>query len=244
MRAKHWLIVVLAILAFLGTLALFLPASLIASHLPPNVVVTGLSGTVWNGAAESVAFDGRQLGSLQWRVHAMQLLSGRAAAHASLAGEHGHIAGEFALSSGQKLDADGLQAQWLVASLPIRAVPRGWTGSVKVDAPLLRTENTALLDVRGTIDLLDLRRNEAAMGSYRVTFDDTSRQGDQLIGRLQDLGGPLRVTGTVRLSPGNYAIDGLVAANPDAPREIADGLRYLGTPDAEGRRPFSVAGEY
>ncbi len=244
MRAKHWLIIAAGAIAFLATLALFLPASLIVSRLPPNVVVSGLSGTVWNGAAESVTFNGQQLGALQWRVHAMQLLSARVAAYGSLAGEHGQVAGEFALSSGQKVDVDALQAQWQIAMLPIKAVPRGWTGSVKVDAPLLRAEKNTLLDVRGTIDVLDIRRTEAPMGSYRVTFDDASREGDQLVGRLQDLGGPLRVTGTVRLSPGNYAIDGLVAAAPDAPREIADGLRYLGAPDAEGRRPFSVAGEY
>jgi hypothetical protein len=53
------------------------------------------------------------------------------------------------------------------------------------------------------------------------------------------------VNGTLSLGADrSYVIDGLVAPRPDATPAVTDTLRYLGAPDAQGRRPFSVAGTY
>ena len=38
--------------------------------------------------------------------------------------------------------------------------------------------------------------------------------------------------------------EGLVAARTGAPPELINNLRFLGSPDATGRRPFSVAGTF
>jgi hypothetical protein len=64
-----------------------------------------------------------------------------------------------------------------------------------------------------------------------------------MLGQLRDLNGPLSVTGVVRLSPdGSYELAGSVAPKPDADPDLARVLQLLGTPDAEGRRAFSIAG--
>jgi hypothetical protein len=39
-------------------------------------------------------------------------------------------------------------------------------------------------------------------------------------------------------------VEGLVAPRADASKAVTDTLRFLGTPDAQGRRPFSLAGTY
>jgi hypothetical protein len=65
------------------------------------------------------------------------------------------------------------------------------------------------------------------------------------VGDLTDLGGPLAVRGTLRLTnqPG-YVLEGQVAARADAAPELVSNLQFLGTPDASGRRPFSIAGTF
>jgi hypothetical protein len=80
------------------------------------------------------------------------------------------------------------------------------------------------------------------MGSYKVTFPP-GQTTEELAGTLADLGGPLAIAGALRLKPDrSYVIEGSIAARPEAPQAISDSLQYLGAPDAEGRRPFSIAG--
>ena len=63
--------------------------------------------------------------------------------------------------------------------------------------------------------------------------------------RIAILGGPVGVTGTLTLTgePG-YVIDGLVTVRADTAPALAAQIAILGTPDSEGRRPFSIAGTY
>ncbi len=245
MRSKHWLLIALAIIAFLVTLLLFLPASLIANWLPANVTTGTLSGTLWNGSADALSVDGRLLGAAQWRARPLQLLRGRLAADAAVMRDGGEMRGRFALGTGGKIEITDLEARWPLGDLPVRALRKGLIGDLQINAPLLQLENGAPTAAQATIDLRNLRERGADVGSYRVTFDDSSRQGAQLVGRMQDLGGPVQVTGTITLGPGrSYVIDGLVAARPDAPAQLVENLRYLGDPDAQGRRPFSESGTY
>jgi hypothetical protein len=55
----------------------------------------------------------------------------------------------------------------------------------------------------------------------------------------------MQVAGTITIGADrSYVIDGLVATRPSAPPSMVNQLRYLGTPDVQGRRPFSLAGTY
>ena len=65
-------------------------------------------------------------------------------------------------------------------------------------------------------------------------------------GQLRDLGsGPLAVEGTVRLTPEpGFDLEGLVTARPTASPELAQDIQFLGSPDARGRRPFSLAATF
>jgi hypothetical protein len=66
-----------------------------------------------------------------------------------------------------------------------------------------------------------------------------------LAGALTDMGGLLQITGTLQLKADrSYLVEGLVATRPETPRDVADSLQFLGTPDAQGRRSFSLAGTF
>ena len=65
------------------------------------------------------------------------------------------------------------------------------------------------------------------------------------MGQLRDTGGPLSVAGTLRLTQaGGFDVQALVAPRPDAPPELTSNLKFLGSPDASGRRQFSMSGSF
>jgi hypothetical protein len=67
--------------------------------------------------------------------------------------------------------------------------------------------------------------------------------GGEPVGKLRDLDGPLAVEGTMRLTrqPG-FDLQGEVTARPGAPPALINNIRFLGSPDALGRRPFGISG--
>ncbi|WP_161966178.1 type II secretion system protein N [Steroidobacter cummioxidans] len=79
-----------------------------------------------------------------------------------------------------------------------------------------------------------------------IAFDPAASTSEVLKGALSDAGdGPLEVTGTIQLKPdGSYLVETLVAARPDAPRDLLQTLEFLGPPDAQGRRPYTTEGTF
>ena len=102
-----------------------------------------------------------------------------------------------------------------------------------------------LAQLKGTIEVHDLEDragNVTPLGSYAVSFPG----GDgEPVGQIRDLGGPLSLQGTLRLPrQGGYELQGTVATRPEASPELINNLRFLGSPDAAGRRQFSLTGTF
>ena len=97
----------------------------------------------------------------------------------------------------------------------------------------------------GTVEIDDLvgpASRPGKLGSYKATFPPGTG-GDEIVAGLADAGGPLEISGNIRLKADrSYVVDGVIAARPDAPKSMADSLQYLGPPDAQGRRQFSFSG--
>jgi hypothetical protein len=112
----------------------------------------------------------------------------------------------------------------------------------------LRVEGQAVKVIQGVVEAHDLTDGEASnaqrWGSYSLTFP-APIAGDPL-GQLRDLGGgPLAVEGTLRLTPDpGFDLEGLVTARPTASPELAKDIQFLGSPDAQGRRPFSLSATF
>ncbi len=131
----------------------------------------------------------------------------------------------------------------LVSSLPAGARAR-------LTGKLSRFDwNGKSLDaLQGDLTLLDFVGAQGqSFGSYQVIFAPDANAGatGTPTGVVHDLGGPLALEATLQLTrdPG-YVLQGQVAARPAAPPELADQLKYLGSADASGHRPFSIAGTF
>jgi general secretion pathway protein N len=209
-----------------------------------GVTASGVSGSIWNGRAQVLQLHGANIGSVEWRLHFLPLLTAHAQADVKVTRADGFANTQLSVGPTGNLKLTGLTASLPLSALPPNVIPGGWSGTLNGKFAELTLQDGWPTHVDGSLDVVDVTGRPGNMGSYRIIFDPATSTADTLQGALSDAGGgPLQISGTVQLKTDrSYAVDALVATRPDAPRSLASSLEYLGPPDAEGRRQFSMAG--
>lgn len=247
-RSRIVILCLAAAAAFVVSLLVVMPASVMGYFLPPGITVGTLTGSVWNGSTDNLVIGERSLGALQWKLHPLHLFRGRLALDAELNSAQGRISGWYSFGLGGNVDAQNVEMRWPLAALPFGAIPPGWDAQLNAKLRKLSLQGGRLKQVLGVFEAHNLQQpppDAVAIGSYRLTFDESSRQEGKLVGRLQDTEGPMQVSGSLTLDDNReFTLEGLVAPRSNAPASIVRTLQFLGEPDVSGQRPFSVAGNY
>ena len=244
---RGWLLALLGVLVFVVLLVATLPARVLVDRIPA-VQASGVGGSLWSGHAQTLSIQGVVLGRAQWRLFALPLFLGQLKIQADVNPPGGQGTAHCIITFRRDVTCSQVDASLPLQSLQMRHLPQGWSGRLVADLSHLAVKQGWPVAATGRIDVQDVQKMAGAglspFGSFRVEFpahDIDPAQG--LVGALTDTGGPLSVVGTLRLAPDRtYVIDGRVAARGGAPAEVARAIEYLGLPDAQGRREFSVAG--
>jgi general secretion pathway protein N len=248
---RWWPLVALGIGAFVLLALVTLPAKIALQWLAPDGVgVAGVSGTLWKGGAQVVQIRDAHLGSVEWDLHLLALFTARMSADVKLTRTDGFAQTALTLTPGGTVSFEQFTASLPLGALPAGVVPGGWTGTLNLKFDELTIESGWPVTAIGKIEVRDVTGPASQpinRGSYQVTLPaegtPAADQGNSLNGALSDIGGPLQVTGTVQLKPDrSYLVEGLIATRADAPADVVKTLQFLGPADAEGRRPFSLAG--
>jgi general secretion pathway protein N len=244
---KIWRLVALGVVAYLLFALTTLPARIVVAPLAARGIhMNGVTGTVWNGAAQVVQIGRVGLGSIRWDLHTLSLFLGRAVADVKVTRVDGFAQATVTATPAGRISFSDLTASLPLSTLPSTIAPGGWNGKLNIKLPTLVLVNRWPISAAGTVEILDLlgpARRPAAMGSYKLTFPEKASP-DVLAGALTDSGGPLQIAGTLELKAADrsYVVNGLVSTRPDAPKDLVNTLQFLGPPDAQGRRPISLAG--
>jgi hypothetical protein len=250
MKRTIWLIL-FGVLVFVGIVVARLPARWALPGPGSGITCGDADGTIWDGTCSGLTVQSQPIGDLSWEVHASRLLAGKLNADVVLTRATGAAHGNVEVGLDKKITARGIQAdlpldQELATALPPNV--RGIRGKLHADLAVLRIDGQTIKALQGVIEAHDLTDGEGSaaqrLGSYSLTFPPSA--GGDPVGHLKDLGGgPLAVEGTLRLTPEpGFDLEGLVAALPAAPPDLARDIQFLGSPDARGRRPFSIAATF
>jgi hypothetical protein len=239
-------IALLAVVAFAAVFVARMPARWVVPPRGAQGSCESVEGTLWEGTCGGLRVAGTAAGDLSWELHPLRLLAGKLAAHLVLA--HGVADANADLELGF---GGGVIARHLVADVPldpglIPSVPRQVRGRAHLDLALLEVARGIVRQLQGRIEAHDLEDRSGGgvtpLGSYVVTFPGG---GGEPVGQLHDLDGPLALEGTLRLtSQGGFELQGLLAPRAGAPPELVNDIRFFGSPDASGRRPFSLSGTF
>jgi hypothetical protein len=234
----------LAGIVFIVTLLARLPARALLPLLPAGTSCQTPTGTVWQGSCSELHVPRVALMDVSWTVHPAALLGLRLSADVASDDPRAVVRAAVTLSRGARLQLRAVTAQLpLQGGLP-GIFPSGLSGQVQVAIDSATLDHNQLIALQGSVRVLQLRSESQAadLGSFELLFPPAA-QGDPIDGRLRDLGGPLSVSGDLRLMrAGGYDLSGYVAARPQASADVVQALQLLGPPDAQGRRMFSLAG--
>jgi len=104
-------IIILGIVIFLLAVLLKTPARLISSQLPKNSPVTlhGVTGSLWKGDAQQLLVNGVNLGTINWTVSALGLLTGGAKGDFTVKGKEFTASGQYKASVSKTLTLNDAQ---------------------------------------------------------------------------------------------------------------------------------------
>lgn len=244
---RVWPLAALGVLAYLVFALVTLPAGVVIPRVQPSgVTIAGLDGTVWNGSAQVLQVGGVHIGSIKWKLHVVPLLTLRAAVDIDVKRTDGFVRAAVSVNARQ------VQLTDAVVSLPIQALPPqvapgGWSGSINARLATLTFIDGWPVSANGTVDVVQLTgpaRRPAQLGSFQLKFPVETPAANTLAGSINDTEGPLKIAGKIQLksTDRSYLVDGLVATKPEAGPELTRAMEFLGPPDAQGRREFSLAG--
>lgn len=240
-------VIVLVIIAFAAIVLARLPASWLLPTGGPTLSCASVEGSLWNGYCSGLKVRGVALGDLTWQLHPAQLFLGRLAAHVDV--EHPPATSAQAdvqLGLGGTLEAHDVTALLPLDPTLLPGVPSTLTGTLHLDLALVRITSKGVVSrLKGRIeanDLIDHSGYVTPLGSFAVTFPAGTAEPR---GDVQDLGGPLSVQGQLHLTPQpGYDLSGYVTPRVSATPALLNAIQFLGSPDAQGRRPFALSGTY
>ena len=258
--------IILASLVILMTLVVSIVAHMPAQFvlkfapMPRALSIQGVQGSVWQGSANQVSWQGTSLGQLQWNIHPSQLLMGSAQA-------------EVRFGQGSTM---GLRGQGVVGYRFSGVYAKDTIASIPAQYAVDQLALPLPLDLGGQIELsisdLTVTGIEASMPSCQQATGALVWSGSEAITPIAQLDvGPVVVdigcdAGVISLNGAqqsrqvsaqfetklepqqngriNYQVTGWFKPEADFPTNLSSQLKWLGNPDSQGRYPQRFQGVF
>lgn len=210
---------------------------------PPDLQMTGISGSIWRGTATEGLAGGAYIRDISWRFKPAALAGGKLAFETTSRPASGTMNTDVAVGLDGSLTLSSLSGR-----VPLDLVhPVFQQNAIRGDLSLafesLVLKNGLPVEVVGAVTVANVSvpsLSAGDLGDFRADFQTVD---GVVTGTVDDVSGVLDVAGVIRLAPDRtYSLVGDVAARPAAPPSVEQQLRFLGSPDERGMRPFRFEG--
>jgi len=238
--------VIAGFLVFLVVLVVSFPARVAYRWFaPPDLSLSGISGSIWSGSAAEGLAAGAYIRDITWKLRPAELFRAKLAFATTSRPASGSMDTDVAVG----LDGS-LTLSNLAGSVPLDLVHQsfqsaGMSGDLSLQFNTLVLKNGLPVEASGHVTVANFfapALSAGVLGDYRAEFQTVD---GVISGAVEDLAGALDVNGTITITPERaYSLIGDVAARPGAPPSIEQQLRFLGSPDDRGFRPFRFEGQF
>jgi len=236
--------IIAGLIVFLAVLVTTFPARVAYNQFaPPDLSLTGISGSVWSGSAAEGLAAGAYLRNLSWKLRPASILTGQLAYRVSAQPAAGQIDTDVAVALDGTLTLSALTGSVPLDLLHQAFQQAGIGGDLSLNFARLVLRNGLPADVEGNVAVTNFYvpdLSSARLGDYRADF---YTENGSVMADVTDTSGVLEVKGVVTLAPDrSYSLIGNVGARPAAPPSVTRQLEFLGSPDGNGMRPFRFEG--
>ncbi len=238
-------LIIAGFLTLVAGLIILFPARVAYNWIaPPRIALSGISGSIWSGAARRMMIDDFYIGDLTWRARPHRLLLGQMAYSIQGKPAAGFIESDFAIGFGGTIYFSDL-----IGSIPVQLLEqvsgiRGLRGNASVNFEQLTFSGGMPLAMSGTLEVSGLILPLVAttpIGGYRAVF---FTQEDSIVASVEDTDGVVDLAGSLKLTPDrNYRFLGQLAAKPETPAQVRQQMAFLGTPNERGQYELRLEGQ-
>jgi len=236
--------IIAGLIVFVAVLVTTFPARVAYNQFaPPDLNLTGISGSVWNGTAAEGLAAGVYVRKLTWKVKPTSIFAGQLAYRVSAQPAAGQIDTDVAVAMDGALTLSDLSGAVPLDLVHEALQQAGIGGELSLEFARLVLRDGLPVDVEGSVSVTNFfvpTLSSARLGDYRAEF---YTDNGSVMANVTDTAGILEVAGVVTLAPDrSYSLIGDVGARPAAPPSVTRQLEFLGSPDESGMRPFRFEG--
>ncbi|UXI01176.1 type II secretion system protein N [Photobacterium sp. TY1-4] len=239
------------LVVLVASLVAHVPISWVWQHVPPvrGLALSGLSGTPWQGSADQLAWQGQNLGRVQWQMDLAALFSAQAAFDVRFGqGSDMNLVGRGRVG----YRAQGPFAENLLVSLPAQQV----MAQAKVPVPITLAGNLELTvrdyqfqapfcaELNGTLAWTSgaVSTPMGGLNPGSAIADLTCAQG-KVVAVANQSSPDVSSEWQAELTPNRqYALNGWFKPGAAFPAQLGQQLKWLGNPDSQGRYPINYRG--
>ena len=245
------LLSVLFITVFLVSSIIHMPIAWLTQHIPTSsqIAVRGVTGTLWQGKAETIILKKVDLGQLTWQFEPMELLSGG-------------VAFSTRFGRGSALDWNGKG----IVGYNINGVyAKGVLASVNAASLIKQSKMTMPLQVEGQLELTlrnyqfsvpwcEISEGELVWSDAELKTPLGAVKPVEAIAALECLDSTVTLKSmqdstqlssefSVELHPdATYKLSGWIKPGDKLPKKVRSQLKWLGSPNSKGQYKINHAG--
>ncbi|AGH80131.1 type II secretion system protein N [Psychromonas sp. CNPT3] len=243
--------IVFFVAVYLLSLIWTLPASMIQPFLAQNgpVKIQAFSGTIWQGSAKNISYQNNyQLSNVQWSVNWRTLWTLALSLDVTFNNDAPRLQGKGELVA----DMNTLHLNQFEVNLKAADVSSYIASPIPIEAQgkirlMINTVAIASLSCQQLDGYLVWRK--AALNSVMGNINlanveiDLSCVNQRLIAKVQQVSTDLKTQLQAELqNNGSYQLRGTIKDGPTLPKNIQEGLSWLGPKGADGKIAFSYNG--
>lgn len=233
------------VLAYGLFLVFHAPARLIANHLPPDVSIDNVSGTLWRGSVQQLHWKTLKLDEVRWTITMSSLMP---ALQLNIQNPEG-IQGRGMIRGWQRAQLYQWQlsvpAGYLLRFIPLM-VPVNAEGNLQLNLRQATLDRNGCQSLDATLNWPDAQVKTPLGGILLATPQAILRcQQGGIEAELQQMSSHLQFSGKGRVSPqGEYQFNGQLTSGEGLPETIKKLLTKIGKTDAKGVSTVNIQGRF
>ncbi len=210
---------------------------------PPDLAISDIQGTLWNGSAGEASINGLYLRELSWSLHPLPIFTARLSYAVTAKPVSGFVESNASISLGGKVSLSELTAALPLELFATASGIRGLQGSATFKFDRVEIVDGLAVAADGVLQVANLvvpLLGGSSLGGYSADFHT---QNNGIVASIEDTDGVVDLAGSLQIKTDrSFEFLSQVIVKPETPQSIRQQLKFLPPPDARGQQELRLEG--